>query len=177
MKFVGSDLFDAERARDHLFAEVRLAAKLQHPGIVPVHDAGTMSDGRIWFTIKEVRGVTLRRVLGSMEQRRITVFASVFKDSRTEVTVRKPRFLEPTVAVVDTDHVDGVHGAASGGAGHRAGRAAPPHALRDEAIGGHVVDCRWPEHGREAGAGSAIESQRSLPHTGSASPQPEGQLS
>ncbi|WP_232380078.1 SgcJ/EcaC family oxidoreductase [Polyangium fumosum] len=40
-----------------------------------------------------------------IEKRHAIVFASVFKDSRTEVTVRKLRFVEPTVAVVDTDHV------------------------------------------------------------------------
>lgn len=40
-----------------------------------------------------------------IEQRHAFVFASVFKESHTEVTVRKVRFLEPGVAVVDTEHV------------------------------------------------------------------------
>ncbi|PTL76791.1 DUF4440 domain-containing protein [Vitiosangium sp. GDMCC 1.1324] len=39
-----------------------------------------------------------------IEARHAAIFASVFKDSRTEVTVRKIRFLEPGVAVVDTEH-------------------------------------------------------------------------
>jgi len=40
-----------------------------------------------------------------IQKRHAGIFASVFKDSRAEVTVRKMRFVEPTVAVVDTDHV------------------------------------------------------------------------
>jgi len=40
-----------------------------------------------------------------IEKRHASVFASVFKDSRTEVTVRKIRLIDSSVAVVDTDHV------------------------------------------------------------------------
>ncbi|UQA63926.1 SgcJ/EcaC family oxidoreductase [Polyangium aurulentum] len=40
-----------------------------------------------------------------IEKRHAAVFASVFKESRTEVTVRKIRLVPPNVAVVDTDHV------------------------------------------------------------------------
>ncbi|MCO4745125.1 MAG: SUMF1/EgtB/PvdO family nonheme iron enzyme [Proteobacteria bacterium] len=39
--------------------EAQVAAQLQHPGIVPVHDLGLLPDGRLWFTMKEVRGTTL----------------------------------------------------------------------------------------------------------------------
>lgn len=40
-----------------------------------------------------------------IEKRHAGIFASVFKDSRSEVTVRKILFVAPTVAVVDTEHV------------------------------------------------------------------------
>ncbi len=40
--------------------EMRTTAALQHPGIVAVHDSGELPDGRLWFTMKEVRGVTFR---------------------------------------------------------------------------------------------------------------------
>ena len=40
-----------------------------------------------------------------IEKRHASVFASVFKDSRSEVTVRKILFVAPYVAVVDTEHV------------------------------------------------------------------------
>jgi serine/threonine protein kinase len=40
-------------------AEARIIAALEHPGIVPVHDAGTLSDGRLYYTMKLVRGTRL----------------------------------------------------------------------------------------------------------------------
>lgn len=40
-----------------------------------------------------------------IQKRHAAVFASVFKDSRSEVTVRKIVLVAPNVAVVDTEHV------------------------------------------------------------------------
>ena len=40
-----------------------------------------------------------------IQKRHAAVFASVFKDSRSEVTVRKIVMVAPNVAVVDTEHV------------------------------------------------------------------------
>jgi predicted Ser/Thr protein kinase len=39
--------------------EARIIAGLEHPGIVPVHDSGTLRDGRFFYTMKLVRGVRL----------------------------------------------------------------------------------------------------------------------
>jgi serine/threonine protein kinase len=39
--------------------EARIIAALEHPGIVPVHDAGMLADGRFYYTMKLVRGVRL----------------------------------------------------------------------------------------------------------------------
>jgi eukaryotic-like serine/threonine-protein kinase len=36
--------------------EARILARLEHPGIVPVHDAGTLADGRTFYVMKLVRG-------------------------------------------------------------------------------------------------------------------------
>ncbi|MCB9675161.1 MAG: SUMF1/EgtB/PvdO family nonheme iron enzyme [Alphaproteobacteria bacterium] len=58
MKIVrAADLSDAWI--DRFLAEARTTAQLQHPNIVPVHDAGRLADGRVWFTMREVRGHTL----------------------------------------------------------------------------------------------------------------------
>ena len=38
--------------------EAQIAAQLDHPGIVPVYDHGRFPDGRLWLTMKEVRGRT-----------------------------------------------------------------------------------------------------------------------
>ncbi len=44
-------------------AEARLVAALDHPGIVPVHDAGLDARGRPWFTMPLVSGTSLSVVL------------------------------------------------------------------------------------------------------------------
>ena len=49
--------------RARFLTEARITAALQHPGIVAVHDQGELADGRLWFTMKEVRGRTLREVI------------------------------------------------------------------------------------------------------------------
>jgi serine/threonine protein kinase len=39
--------------------EARITARLEHPGIVPVHDAGVLPDGRPFYAMKLVRGQRL----------------------------------------------------------------------------------------------------------------------
>ena len=46
-----------------LAAEARVLAKLEHPGIVPIHDVGRLADGRLFYVMKRVQGVTLREHL------------------------------------------------------------------------------------------------------------------
>jgi serine/threonine protein kinase len=55
--------------------EAEVLARLEHPGIVPVHDVGTLPDGRLWYAMKLVKGErldeALRRPLGLSERLRI----------------------------------------------------------------------------------------------------------
>ncbi len=46
-----------------LAGEARLIARLEHPAIVPVHDAGVLPDGRAFYTMKLVDGARLDRYL------------------------------------------------------------------------------------------------------------------
>jgi tetratricopeptide (TPR) repeat protein len=43
--------------------EARLTGALQHPNIVPVHNLGRLPDGRLYYTMKLVRGRTLAEML------------------------------------------------------------------------------------------------------------------
>lgn len=51
----------AEQYTDRLLAESRVLARLEHPGIVPVHDAGVLADGRHFYVMKLVHGESLDR--------------------------------------------------------------------------------------------------------------------
>jgi serine/threonine protein kinase len=46
---------------DALAHEARILARLEHPGIVPVHDFGELPDGRVYYAMKRVRGDRLDR--------------------------------------------------------------------------------------------------------------------
>jgi serine/threonine protein kinase len=50
---------EASNPDSRLFAEARILAGLEHPGLVPVHDLGTLADGRVFYAMKRVRGCRL----------------------------------------------------------------------------------------------------------------------
>jgi eukaryotic-like serine/threonine-protein kinase len=56
------DLPDARgELAQRLLREAHILATLEHPGIVPVHDAGTLADGRAFYAMKFVEGRRLDR--------------------------------------------------------------------------------------------------------------------
>jgi serine/threonine protein kinase len=59
--------------------EARILARLEHPGIVPVHDFGELPDGRLFYAMKRVRGDRLDRwmVSGRDLAERLGVFLRV----------------------------------------------------------------------------------------------------
>ena len=52
---------------ERLRREAQVLAALEHPGIVPVHDAGVLADGRLYYVMKLVRGVTLEQHARGLE--------------------------------------------------------------------------------------------------------------
>jgi serine/threonine protein kinase len=46
-------------AQARMVREARILARLEHPSIVPVHDAGVLPDGRFYYAMKLVRGKRL----------------------------------------------------------------------------------------------------------------------
>jgi len=47
--------------------EARVIARLEHPGIVPLHDAGSLPDGRVYYAMKLVRGRRLDEVAAALQ--------------------------------------------------------------------------------------------------------------
>ena len=74
------DVADQKGSRAaRLQREAHILAKLDHPGIVPVHDAGTLEDGRAFYVMKLVKG---RRLDDLIRDRlplanRLTVFGRI----------------------------------------------------------------------------------------------------
>ncbi len=48
--------------------EAQITAQLEHPNIVPVHDLGIRENGEVYFTMKRVRGQTLKEILRQIRQ-------------------------------------------------------------------------------------------------------------
>ena len=65
----------AERLR----REAHVLARLEHPGIVPVHDVGLLRDGRLFYVMKRVHGHTLAESARDMPdtERRLGVFERI----------------------------------------------------------------------------------------------------
>ena len=51
---------------NRLIREARVLARLEHPGIVPVHDVGTLADGRVFYTMKFVQGQRLDKYIATV---------------------------------------------------------------------------------------------------------------
>ncbi|MCA9560055.1 MAG: serine/threonine protein kinase, partial [Myxococcales bacterium] len=48
--------------------EARVTGQLQHPGVPPVYDLGTLGDGRLFFAMKRIEGRTLREVIEDLRE-------------------------------------------------------------------------------------------------------------
>ncbi|MBT3376589.1 MAG: SUMF1/EgtB/PvdO family nonheme iron enzyme [Lentisphaerae bacterium] len=68
-KVLHPHLQDIPAQQVRFIREARVLAQLEHPSIVPVHELGNRDDGRIFFTMKRVRGVTLHYVLERLRLR------------------------------------------------------------------------------------------------------------
>jgi serine/threonine-protein kinase len=64
---------------NRLMGEARILAQLEHPGIVPVHDVGTLPDGRVYYTMKFVRGLRLDQYITQLDSlpQRLRLFLRV----------------------------------------------------------------------------------------------------
>jgi serine/threonine protein kinase len=58
---------DDAGCRQRFVLEAEVTGGLEHPGIVPVYDAGTLEDGRAWYAMKLVRGTPLQPRAGASQ--------------------------------------------------------------------------------------------------------------
>ena len=67
---VALKVLEHENPNDDLSArllhESRVLAQLEHPGIVPIHDAGTLADGRAFYVMKFVEGFRLDQFIAGV---------------------------------------------------------------------------------------------------------------
>ena len=57
----------ARASVERLQTEARVLARLEHPGIVPIHDAGVLPDGRAFYVMTLVRGSRLDELVPSLK--------------------------------------------------------------------------------------------------------------
>ena len=73
------DLALSKEVASRMQAEARIIARLEHPGIVPIHDVGTLPDGRVFYAMKYIQGDDLTKYsqkAGSVPER-LRVFLKV----------------------------------------------------------------------------------------------------
>jgi eukaryotic-like serine/threonine-protein kinase len=66
MKVLPPRAASSPTAQARFLREARIQGQLEHPCIVPVYDLGSTPDGCPFFTMKRVRGVTLREVVARL---------------------------------------------------------------------------------------------------------------
>lgn len=80
MKILRPEWSDDAQAAARFVEEAQATAQLQHPGIVPVHEIGRLSDQRLYFTMKEVQGRTLAEVIETVHAQAGGNFSAVLDD-------------------------------------------------------------------------------------------------
>ena len=68
MKIIHLDFISKKMAVARFVEEAQVCAQLQHPNIVPVYDFGSLADGRLYFTMKEIKGQTLKSEIRSVHR-------------------------------------------------------------------------------------------------------------
>ncbi len=57
------DSVAGRRTLERFFEEAHITAQLDHPGIVPIHDVGFDTEGRVYFTMRLVKGSDFGKVI------------------------------------------------------------------------------------------------------------------
>ena len=63
LKLLSTELSDDAAFRDRFRVESRLAASIDHPNVIPIHDAGQADDGTLFISMRYVEGADLKQLL------------------------------------------------------------------------------------------------------------------
>jgi serine/threonine protein kinase len=63
MKVILGEAHKDSRHRWRFIEEAQITGQLEHPNIVPVHDCDIDAEGRVFYTMKLVQGITLKKIL------------------------------------------------------------------------------------------------------------------
>ena len=67
MKLLRADPTSTPTAVARFLAEAQATGQLEHPNIVPIYDFGLLPDHRVFYTMREVQGHSLRQVLNGVD--------------------------------------------------------------------------------------------------------------
>jgi len=83
LKLVAPELSEDVRFRERLLTESELAASLEHPNVVPIHDAGEV-EGQLYIAMRHVEGTDLKSLLreeGALEPKRALALLTQVADA------------------------------------------------------------------------------------------------
>jgi YVTN family beta-propeller protein len=105
LKLLAPELAQDERFRERFLVESRLAASLDHPNVVPIHDAGEV-EGQLYLAMRYVEGSDLRTLLaeeGRLEARRAIAIASQVAEALDAAHARRlvHRDVKPSNVLLD----------------------------------------------------------------------------
>ena len=63
MKIIHPNLLSKQNVTSRFIEEAQVGAQLQHPNIVPIYELGRLGDGRLYFTMKEVKGYPFEKAI------------------------------------------------------------------------------------------------------------------
>ena len=66
MKIIHSRLLKVAKTTSRFTEEAKIVAQLQHPNIIPIHEIGKLDDGRLFFTMKEVKGRPFSEIIAAV---------------------------------------------------------------------------------------------------------------
>ncbi len=68
MKVILGDAAKSSRNRLRFIEEAQITAQLEHPNIVPVHELGIDGQGQVFYTMKLVQGITLKKIIELLQK-------------------------------------------------------------------------------------------------------------